>query len=85
MSKQGCHRHQWLDPQQELVSPKGTQEGEEHLPSDSHQTAATPCGEPQWSSGYEQHRTLAKIAETLMKAMISVSPGSYILSYKEKH
>ena len=30
----------------ELVSPEGTQEGKEYLPSSSHQTAATPCGEP---------------------------------------
>ena len=30
----------------ELVSPEGTQEEKEHLPSSSRQTAATPCGEP---------------------------------------
>ena len=30
----------------ELVSTEGTQEGEEYLPSNSHQTAATPHGEP---------------------------------------
>ena len=27
-------------------SPEETQEGEEYLPSSSHQTAATPYGEP---------------------------------------
>ena len=29
-----------------LVSPEGTQEGKEYLSSSSHQTAATPDGEP---------------------------------------
>ena len=31
----------------ELVSPEGTQEGKEYLPSSSHQTAATPYGNPE--------------------------------------
>ena len=30
----------------ELVTPEGTQEGKEYLPSSSHQTAATLHGEP---------------------------------------
>ena len=36
----------------EPVSPKGTQEGEEYLPSSIHQTAVTPYGEP-WGGGNE--------------------------------
>ena len=39
--------------QHEPVSPRGTWEGEEYLPSSSHQTAATPYGEPQGTSGCE--------------------------------
>ena len=39
--------------QHEPVSNKGTGEGEEYLMSSSHQTAATPYGEPQGSSGCE--------------------------------
>ena len=42
-------------PDGELVSPEGNQEEKEYLPSSSHQTAATPYGEP-WE--YE-HRILA--------------------------
>ena len=45
--------------QYELVSPKGTQEGEEHLWSSSYQTAATPYGELQGSPWWEKHRILA--------------------------
>ena len=37
----------------------GNTEGKECLPSSSHQTAATPSGEPQGSSGCEKHRILA--------------------------
>ena len=39
--------------------PKGTQEGEEYLRSNSHQITATACGEPQGNSGCENHRILA--------------------------
>ena len=44
MSKQGWHSHQRLDPQQELVSPTGTLEGEEHLPSQPLPTVRTTQG-----------------------------------------
>ena len=37
----------------------GNTEGKEYLPSSSHQTAATPFGEPHGSSGCEKHRILA--------------------------
>ena len=66
----------------EPVSPEGTQEGE-YLWSSSHQTAATPYGEPQGSSECEKHRRLAPTAEMHMKGMISVSPDSCIFSYIE--
>ena len=43
----------------EPLSPEGTQEGrKDYLPSSSHQTAATPQGEPQGGSGGEKHRIL---------------------------
>ena len=45
--------------QYELVSPKGTQEGEEYLWSSSHQTAATPYGELQGSLWWKKQRILA--------------------------
>ena len=46
--------------QRELVNPKGTQEGEEYLPSSSHQTTATPYGES-WGRKLRKrkHRKLA--------------------------
>ena len=63
--------------QRKRVSPKGSQEGEEYLWPDSRQTAATPCGEPQGSSGCEKHEILAPDSwdarEMLMKGTISVS------------
>ena len=42
--------------QPELVCPEETQKGKEYLPSNSHQTVATPCGEPCGNSGYENTR-----------------------------
>ena len=54
IGKQGCHSHQPLQPSQcELVSPEGTQEGEEQRPSSSHQTVATPYGEPRGKKARE--------------------------------
>ena len=50
----------------ELVSPEGTQEGKEYLPSSSHQTTATPSGEPQGNSGYE-NKILAPDSEGAYK------------------
>ena len=43
----------------QLVSPKGTQEGEKYLWSTTHQTAATSYNEPQGSSGCGKHNILA--------------------------
>ena len=43
--KKGRHSHQQLPPSH--VSPRDTQEGEEHMGPGSHQAAATPYGEPQ--------------------------------------
>ena len=37
----------------ELVSPEGTQEGREYLPSSRHQAVATPHNEPGGNSGCE--------------------------------
>ena len=67
----------------EPVSAEGTQEGKEYLSSSSHQTAATPYGEPQETSGCEKHRILAPIADMHMEGMISVSSDSCIFPYKE--
>ena len=62
----------------EVVSPKGTQEGEEYLLSSSHLTAAvTPYSEPQESSGCETQDT-GLIAEMHTKRVISVSSDSCI-------
>ena len=65
------------------VSPKGTQE-EEYVRSSSHQTIATPYGEPQGSLGSEKKtQYVPQIAEVHMKGMISVSPDSCIFPYTE--
>ena len=50
-SKQGCHNHQPLQPS--TLSPEETQGWKEHLPSSSHQSAATPCFERWGNSGCE--------------------------------
>ena len=60
-----------------LVSPKGTQEGEEYMPSKIHQAAVTPYHEPQGSSGGETQDT-GSIAETHTKGVISASSDSCI-------
>ena len=52
--KKGCHSHQQLPPSR--VSPRDTQEGEEHMGPGSHQAAATPYGEPQGSAQDVQKR-----------------------------
>ena len=58
-----------------ILSPKGTQEGEEYLLSPSHQTAATPCGEPQEAQDGKKPGYLPRRAEMHLKGMISVSPA----------
>ena len=70
--------------QHEPVSPKGAGEGEEYLPSSSRQIVATPYGEPQGSSGFE-NSFWPQIAEVCIKGMISVSPDSSIFSNIEEH
>ena len=51
-----------------LVSPEGTQEGnEEYLPSSSHQTAATPYTEPWGNSGCENTGYWPQRAEVHIK------------------
>ena len=73
-------RNQLLQPSAkgELVCSEGTQKGEEYLPSSSHQTAATPHGEPwgDWdmktqNTGPEQLRCWSK--EWFQWAQTSVS------------
>ena len=68
----------------ELVSPEETQEGKVYLPSSSHQTAATPYGEPWGNSGWENTGYWPQLAEVHIKGMISVSPDSSIFPYIEK-
>ena len=46
--------------QYELVSPKGAQEGEKYLQSNSQQIAATPCGEPGGAQDLKKCRILAQ-------------------------
>ena len=55
--------------QHEPVSPRRTWEGEEYLPSSSHQTAATPYGEPRGSSGCENTEYWPQIGEVHIKGM----------------
>ena len=70
--------------QGELVSSKGTQEGEEYLPSSSPQTAATPHGEPQGRSGCKKTTGYwPRIVEVHVKGMTSVSPDSCIFPHIE--
>ena len=58
-SKQRCHSHQQLQPPGWWAgAPWGNSRRKEHLPSNSHQTAATPYGEP-WGNGMWKHRILA--------------------------
>ena len=47
--------------------PEETQEGNEYLPSSSHQTAATPHSEPRGNSGCENRGYWPKIAECMSK------------------
>ena len=55
INKQGCHSHR-------VSSPPG-HSGRRKTPAiSSHQTAATPYGEPQGISGCEKHRTLPQVA-----------------------
>ena len=72
-----CSHHGWC-----ACEPEETQEGKEDLSSISHQTAATPYGEP-W--GYENTGCWPQIAEAHMKGMISMSPASCIFPYIEKY
>ena len=74
------HFFTWETPQSsaitalqgELVSPKGTREGKEYLPSSSRQTTATPYGGP-GRSGRENTGCWPQIAEMHLKAIISMS------------
>ena len=68
----------------ELVRPGGNSGRKEYLPSSSHQTTATPHGEPWASSGCENRilPTSPSIAEG-NKGMTSVSPGSCIFPYRK--
>ena len=68
----------------ELVSPEGTGR-KEHLPSSSHQTAATPYSESQGSSGCENTGYWPQIAKMHIEGMISVGPDSCIFPHTEKH
>ena len=45
-TNKGCHSQQWLQPCNVSQWAKEIQGWKEYLPSSSHQTAATPCGEP---------------------------------------
>ena len=58
--------------------PEETLEGKEYQPSSSHQTAATPYSESWGNSACKNTRYWPQIAEVHIKAMISVSPDSYI-------
>ena len=62
----------------ELVSPKSTQEGEEYMQSNSHQTVATQHRELPRGTRMGKHKMLAPVAEMQMKGMIAVSPDSCI-------
>ena len=85
ISKQGCHRHQQLQPPQWWAAESWGNSGrKQHPPSGSHQAATTPYGEPQGSSGFE-NSFWPQIAEVCIKGMISVSPDSSIFSNIEKH
>ena len=68
----------------ELVSLKGTQEGEEYLQPNSHQTAATMYSEHQAELRMSKIQDIGPIAEMDMKGIISVSPDSCIFPYTEK-
>ena len=46
------------DTREAHLNLKGTQKGDKYLPFSSYQTAATPYGEPQGSSGCERHKKL---------------------------
>ena len=70
--------------QYEPVNPEGTEKGEEYLCSNSHQTAATPYGEHQGSSGCEKHSMLAPDRNMHMRGVISTNPDSCIFPYIEK-
>ena len=68
----------------EPVSPKGTQEGEEYLPSNSHLAEATPWW-AQGSSGCGKNiGCWPRIAEMHMKGVGSGSPDSCIFLYMEE-
>ena len=82
IGKQGCQ--QLKPPQWWAAEPWGDPGRKEHPLSSSHQTAATPYGEPQGSSGFE-NSYWPQIAEVHIKGMISVHPDSSIFSNIEKH
>ena len=57
-------------------------EKKECLPSSSHQTAATPKGEPRGKEVQDMKRVYwPQTAEVHIKGMISVSPGSCIFPF----
>ena len=62
----GCHSHQ-------LLQPPGNSGRKKYLPSTSHQTTATPHGEPWKNSGCENTGYWPQIAEMHLKAIISES------------
>lgn len=71
--------------QQELVSPEETQEGEESLTSNSHQTAATPHGKPPEDTQDMNTGYWSQIAEEHIKEIISGSPDFCTFPYIEKY
>ena len=81
-SKQGCHKHQPLQPS--TWSPEGTQGWKERLPSSSHRNTATPCSEHWRNSGCENTGYWPQRVEAHIIGMISDSPGSCLFSTREK-
>ena len=69
----------------EPVSPQETPEGEDSLPASSHQTVATPSGEPQGEEARDvKTQDTGLIAEVPKKGMISVNLDPCIFPYIEK-
>ena len=64
----------------EQVSPEGAQEGHrEHLPSNSHQTAATPDSEPRGNSGGENTGAWPQTAGLHITGTVSLRTGLCII------